>query len=105
VRADRRPSNPVPSLPRARPLPRLQDLTWNVGRLPRDKAPELSGVLHLPPGVAMPLEAVSAVLHFAVPNTTVSGLAVKDLLLVNEKYKFFKGVKSTLKTGRWQVRT
>jgi hypothetical protein len=73
--------------------------------MPRDKAPELSGTLHLPPGASTPLEAVSAVLHFSVPNATVSGLAVKDLVLVNEKYKFFKGVKSTIKTGRFQVRT
>lgn len=76
-----------------------------MGRLPRDRAPELSGNLHLPPGVAAPLEAVSATLSFVCPNTTVSGLAVKDLILVNEKYKFFKGVKSVMKTGRFQIRT
>jgi hypothetical protein len=54
--------------------------------------------------VVQPLEAVSAVLHFTVPGQTVSGLSVKDLLLVNEKYKFVKGIKSVLKTGRYQVR-
>lgn len=68
--------------------------------------PELSGTLHLPSGATgPPLESVSAVLHFAVPNSTVSGLSVKDLLLVNEKYKFFKGVKSFIRTGRFQIRT
>lgn len=85
--------------------PRTNDLTWFVGRLPRDKMPELSGSLHLAPGAAAPLEAVHATLHFSLPGTTVSGLAVKDLLLSTEKYKFFKGVKATLKTGRYQVRT
>ncbi len=73
--------------------------------MPRDKSPELSGTLHLPPGAGVPLEALTATLAFQVAGTTVSGLAVKDLLLVNEKYKFFKGVKSSLRTGRWQVRT
>ena len=51
-----------------------------------------------------PLEAVSAVLHFTVPNQTVSGLAVRDLQLVNERYKFVKGVKTVLRTGRFQLR-
>jgi hypothetical protein len=74
--------------------------------MPRDKAPELSGTLHLPAGVAAPLEAVSAVLHFSVPNATVSGLAVRDLLLApSEKYKFFKGIRTWIRTGRFQIRT
>jgi hypothetical protein len=67
--------------------------------------PELTGTLHLPPGAGPPLENVTATLHFAVPNSTVSGLSVKDLLLVTEKYKFFKGVKSFIRTGRFQLRT
>jgi hypothetical protein len=83
----------------------MQELTWTIGRMPRDKMPELTGTLHLPPGASVPLETVSAVLHFAVPNSTVSGLSVRDLVLVNEKYKFFKGVKSFIRTGRFQLRT
>lgn len=84
--------------------PRTNELTWNIGRLPSGKTPELVGNLYLPVGVVQPLEAVSAVLHFTVPGQTVSGLSVKDLLLVNEKYKFVKGIKTILKTGRYQVR-
>ena len=94
--------------------PRTNELTWVIGRLPRDKSPELSGSLHFAPsagaaaagaaGGGPPLEAVSAVLHFTVPNQTVSGLSVRDLQLVNERYKFVKGVKSVLRTGRFQLR-
>ena len=83
--------------------PKTNELTWYVGRLP-SKACELGGTLHLPIGVTQPLEAVNAVLHFTVPGQTVSGLSVRDLQLVNEKYKFVKGVKSILRTGRFQVR-
>jgi len=36
----------------------------------------------------------------------VSGLSIKDLLLVGaEKYKFFKGVRTFLRSGRVQIRT
>lgn len=78
---------------------------WNIGRMPRDKAPELSGTLHLAPGAPAPLESVSATVQFTVAGTTVSGLTVKDLVLHTEKYKFFKGVRSVLRAGRFQVRT
>jgi hypothetical protein len=119
--------------------PRTNELTWTIGRLPRERAPELSGSLHFAPSAGAaaagapsgpPLEAVSAVLHFTVPNQTVSGLSVRDLQLVNEReclarapcralaipsprsdalsrptgYKFTKGVKSVLRTGRFQIR-
>jgi hypothetical protein len=74
--------------------PRTNELTWTIGRLPRERAPELSGSLHFAPSAGAaaagapsgpPLEAVSAVLHFTVPNQTVSGLSVRDLQLVNER--------------------
>ena len=93
--------------------PRTNELTWTIGRLPRDRPPELAGSIHFAPSAGAlaagaaggpPLEAVSAVLHFTVPNQTVSGLAVRDLQLVNERYKFVKGVKTVLRTGRFQLR-
>ena len=43
---------------------------------------------------------------FLPAGITVSGLGVRDLLLVgNEKYKFFKGVRTSMKSGRITVRT
>jgi len=84
--------------------PRTNELTWHIGRLPSGRTPELTGTLHLQPGAPQPLEAVSATLAFSVAGLTVSGLAVKDLTL-NEKYKFAKGVKTQMRTGKYQVRT
>lgn len=85
--------------------PKTGDVTWLVGRMPAGgKNPELSGSLHLAPGAGAPLEAVSAVLSFSLAGRTVSGLTVRDLVLVNEKYKFMKGVKFSVKTGRYSVR-
>ena len=80
--------------------------TWTIGRYPRDKAPELSGTIYLAPGeVTVPIETPHAQLFFTLAGTTVSGLSVKDLVLTGEKYKFFKGVKTMVQTGRYQVRT
>lgn len=92
------PFPPPPSSPQA--------LTWIVGRYPSSKTPELSGTLHLAPGVTgTPLESPSATLHFKVEGTSVSGIAIRDLLLgTTEKYKFFKGLRTSMKTGRFQVR-
>ena len=77
-----------------------------MGRYPRDKTPELTGTLHFAPGVTgTPLETPSAVLHYKVEGTTVSGIAIRDLQLgATEKYKFFKGLKVGMRTGRFQVR-
>lgn len=81
-------------------------MTWTIGRYPRDKIPELVGTLHLASGVTeAPIESASAVLHFSVPNTTVSGLAVKDLQLSNERYKFFKVRVGGAVVGAWRSTT
>ena len=63
------------------------------------------GTVYVAPGSPPPLESVHATLAFTVPGTTVSGLGVRDLLLTNEGYKFFKGVRVTMRSGRITVRT
>lgn len=85
--------------------PRSNDVVWSMRSLPKDKSPELGGLLHLAPGAPVPIETPSATLHFSVGGQTASGLAVKDLLLVSEKYAFFKGARYQLRAGRVQIRT
>jgi hypothetical protein len=84
--------------------PSTNAVTWVIGRMPSSKMPELAGNIYLAEPTGEPLESPHATLSFVVPGTTVSGLAIKDLLLVGEKYKFFKGVKPMMRTGRFQVR-
>ena len=90
--------------------PRSNEVTWALRSFPRSdvgaRIPELTGVLHLAPGAAPPLESVYATLSYVVGNANVSGLGVRDLLLApSETYKFFKGVRAVLRTGRVTVRT
>ena len=87
--------------------PSTNDVTWRLPHLPKDRSPELTGSVYLAPGstVPAPLEPVYATLNYSVPNATVSSLAVRDLTLANETYKFFRGVKTVLRSGRVTVRT
>lgn len=61
--------------------------------------------MYVAPGSPPPLEAVFGTLAYTVPGATVSGLGVRDLMLTNETYKFFKGVRVTMRSGRITVRT
>jgi hypothetical protein len=90
--------------------PRTNEVEWLLrGGFPKGegaKIPELTGVLHLAPGAGQPLESVHATLEYAVSGLTVSGLGVRDLLLgPSETYKFFKGVRTVMRSGRVTVRT
>jgi len=85
---------------------RTGELTWHLRAIPRDKTPELAGNIFLPPASPAPIEPVHATLHYTVGNANVSGLNVRDLMLVGgEKYAFFKGVRLATKSGRVQIRT
>jgi hypothetical protein len=43
-------------------------------------------------------------LSFVVANTTASGLGVREVKLLGETYKFYKGVRTFLRTGHFVVR-
>ena len=95
-------------------------ITWEVGRIPKDHAPILSGILQLDrareregEGGGTPREASSSVVwdealcieaSFKVTGASVSGLAVDSLHLVNEQYKLYKGVRYSTTAGRFVVR-
>lgn len=86
--------------------PKTNVVTWTVGKFPKDKSPELSGTIYVAPGaLTPPVESPYAVLRFTLPNQSASGISVRDVLLTNEKYKFFKGIKTTLKAGTVHIRT
>ncbi|KAI9922850.1 hypothetical protein PsorP6_002371 [Peronosclerospora sorghi] len=59
----------------------------------------------VPPSAAVPDEKPIVLLGFKVPMTTVSGLNVETLLISNEKYRPYKGVRAMTKSGRFQIRT
>ncbi|GLD92935.1 hypothetical protein PINS_up001527 [Pythium insidiosum] len=79
---------------------------WNVGKMNNKKGtmPSLRGNIILHQNAGIPDEKPIVLLDFKVPMSTVSGLNVETLLLTNEKYKPYKGVRTLTKAGRFQIR-
>ncbi|CAM9368351.1 unnamed protein product, partial [Phaeothamnion confervicola] len=74
---------------------------WTVGKLGRDKMPQMTGTLLLlgpKPEETPPME-----ITWKVPMASVSGLAISSLQLVNEKYRPYKGVRTLTRSGKFQV--
>ncbi|CAK4611593.1 unnamed protein product [Aphanomyces euteiches] len=82
-----------------------ETLKWTVKWGKKVLSPACRGSIVLQPGAVVPDEKPIVLLHFTVPVSTVSGLAVDSLVLTNEKYKPYKGVRTVTKTGRFQIRT
>ena len=104
-------------------------LRWRVPKLAPEKQLQLNAVLSLRPvehALAEPLgstvkdpahltnasnsvfltaaEVVSCHVQWKVPMSTLSGIAVQGLALVNENYKPFKGVRTLTKSGHMEIR-
>ncbi|KAA0147028.1 hypothetical protein FNF27_07329 [Cafeteria roenbergensis] len=80
-------------------------LAWTLGAIPASSAPfELAGSIHIAPGSRPPLEPIDATLHFSMTGTTATGLAVRELRLLNDSYRYTKASRAILRTGRFQIR-
>jgi len=80
-------------------------LEWTIGKIPKDKTPLIQGSVAFPPDHHDIDENMVVTAEFKLQGTSVSGLAVDSLSLTNEKYKPYKGVRSIIKAGRFQIRT
>lgn len=77
---------------------------WNIGKLPKEKTPQLSGTVTLPSGAQLPEANPTLTTQFKIMMYTASGIKV-DSLGCNERYKPYKGVRSVTKAGKFQVRS
>lgn len=77
---------------------------WTVGKLASDRTPQLNGTILLQPNSTSE-EAPPIQMQWKVPMASVSGLQVASLLLTNEKYKPYKGVRTIAKSGKFQIRS
>jgi len=76
---------------------------WNIGKLPKDKTPQLSGTVALPSGGQLPESLPTLMAEFKIVMYTASGIKV-DSLTCNERYKPYKGVRSITRAGKFQIR-
>jgi AP-3 complex subunit mu len=77
---------------------------WSIGKLPKDKTPQLSGTMTLPAGAQLPEANPTLTTQFKIMMYTASGIKV-DSLACSERYKPYKGVRSITKAGKFQVRS
>lgn len=79
---------------------------WTIGKMGKKASnPQMTGKILLNPADPNPGVHPSLLLHFKVPMSTVSGLGVETLLITNEKYKPYKGVRTLTKSGNFHIRT
>jgi len=76
---------------------------WNIGKLPKEKTPQLSGTVSVPSGAPLPESNCTVMAAFKIVMYTASGIKV-DSLVCSEKYKPYKGVRSITRAGKFQVR-
>jgi len=77
---------------------------WNIGKLPKDKTPQLTGTITLPTGATLPEANPTLTAQFKIMMYTASGIKV-DSLGCTERYKPYKGVRSITKAGKFQIRS
>ena len=84
---------------------------WNVGKIESNKpACRLTGSFSLPASHSANCGSFHTVsstitLDFKIQTKLISGLKIASLDLVNQNYKYFKGVKSVLKSGEFIIRS
>jgi AP-3 complex subunit mu len=78
-------------------------LVWELGRLPAEKNPMLSGSVNLAPGVKTTSPNVEV--GFKVSMFSSSGIKVDSLAVHQVNYKPYKGIRVITKGGRIEVRS
>lgn len=76
---------------------------WSIGKLPKEKTPQLSGTVALASG-SVPEANPILTTDFKIMMYTASGIKVESLAC-NERYKPYKGVRSITKAGKFHVRS
>ncbi|KAF2073954.1 hypothetical protein CYY_004741 [Polysphondylium violaceum] len=76
---------------------------WNIGKIPKERSPLLSGYVNLIPGQPAPESNPSLLVQFKITGFAISGLSI-DVLTCSEAYKPYKGVRAITKAGKFQVR-
>ncbi|KAK7392102.1 hypothetical protein VNO78_20529 [Psophocarpus tetragonolobus] len=78
---------------------------WSIGRIPKDKAPSMSGTLVIETGLerlhVFPIFQVG----FRMMGVALSGLQIDKLDLKTVPYRFYKGFRALTRAGEFEVRS
>ncbi|CAM8925414.1 unnamed protein product [Rhodiola kirilowii] len=78
---------------------------WSIGRMPKDKAPSMSGTLTLTAGMDRIRVFPTFQVGFKIMGIALSGLQIDKLELKNLPRKPYKGFRAHTKAGHFEVRS
>eukprot|EP01018_Ginkgo_biloba_P026108 Gb_25738 [translate_table: standard] len=78
---------------------------WSIGRIPKDKAPCLTGTLQLEGGVDRLQEYPTLLVGFKIMGVALSGLKIDKLELHNAVYRPYKGFRAFTQAASYEIRT
>lgn len=79
--------------------------SWSVGRIPKDKAPSMSGTLMLETGVERLNVFPTFQVGFKIMGVALSGLLIDKLDLKNLPTRPYKGFRALTRAGEFEVRS
>ncbi|XP_057439058.1 AP-3 complex subunit mu [Lotus japonicus] len=78
---------------------------WTIGRIPKDKAPSMSGTLVLETGLERLHVFPTFQVDFRITGVALSGLQIDKLDLQTVPYRFYKGFRALTRAGQFEVRS
>ncbi|KAH9689761.1 AP-3 complex subunit mu [Citrus sinensis] len=79
--------------------------TWSIGRIPKDKAPSLSGTMVLETGLETLRVFPTFQVEFRIMGVALSGLQIDKLDLQNVPNRLYKGFRAVTRAGEYEVRS
>ncbi|KAJ9464604.1 Apm1p [Diplonema papillatum] len=82
-----------------------REIVWEVGKLSKNKSsPTITCNLHVRADAPKPTVIPPCIVEFKQSMASFTGLKFDSVTLVNEKYRPYKGVRSTAKAGHFIIR-
>lgn len=79
--------------------------SWSIGRIPKDKAPSLTGTMVLETGLERLHVFPTFLVGFRIMGIALSGLQIDKLDLKNVPNRFYKGFRALTRAGEYGVRS
>lgn len=79
--------------------------SWSIGRIPKDKAPSLTGILVLEAGTEKLHVFPTFQVEFRIMGVALSGLKIDKLEVKNVANRPYKGFRALTRAGEYQVRS
>lgn len=83
----------------------LQTCLWSIGRIPKDKAPSMTGTLVLETGLERLHVFPTFQVAFRIMGVALSGLQIDKLDLKNLPNRPYKGFRALTQAGEFEVRS